>query len=134
MEEIGKVAEKEDGIVVVHIPIKGHCSHCGMSGVCTASGRDYRSLRARNIIDAKIGDTVKLKINPGKRLSLSFLVFGLPVLLGIIGILMGQPYGDLGTVIGAIIGLGAGLLIVKLVDILWGKQELPEVIEICKEQ
>ncbi|OPX18580.1 hypothetical protein BXT86_00505 [candidate division WOR-3 bacterium 4484_100] len=134
MEEVGKVVKKEDGIVVIQIPISEHCSRCAMSKVCFASESDFRNIRARNLIDAKIGDTVKLNIPTHKRVFLSFVVFGLPIFTGIIGILIGQGSGNLGTAIGALTGLGIGLAIVKLVDLFWGKKQLPRVIEVCKEQ
>ena len=136
MEENGKVVELSDEGTKVEVIPGNMCHHCGAAQACGTFGSRTKIVLAQNPIDAKIGDLVKLEIKEKTRAVSILLVFGLPIVLLLTGIIVGEILS--GDKLAAILG-GAGLVIafavVKVIDRLVNKQKtfLPTIIEKISE-
>ncbi|HIE05247.1 MAG TPA: hypothetical protein EYP58_00435 [bacterium (Candidatus Stahlbacteria)] len=133
MDEIGKVIEANGNEVKIELGVSDHCTNCSMAKFCITTGSGKRVIIARNAIGVKVDDIVRVRMEGGKQVGSILLVFGLPILLGIIGLFLGARYSDTASLIGGIIGLGVGIIILKFVENLFAKKNVPEIIEICKE-
>ena len=84
---------QEDGIVVktheetatVQISKSASCAHC-KAGCMEKDGT--RLAEAENSAGAGIGDTVRLRFDPGAALRATLIVFGLPLLALFIGVIL----------------------------------------------
>lgn len=70
----------------------------------------------QNPIGARINDEVYVEQPARVGFAAAFLLFGLPVLLAVIGLLMGSRWHERGSLIGGIMGFLLGLLIAKLLN------------------
>lgn len=110
----GKVVGVEGDQVLVEIPERaaacGNCKSAGgcHSGLLGVSGGE-RIIRVANRIGARVDDRVSLGIADGNLLRASWLSYLLPALLAIAGAAGGQALGgDLFSIAGTLLGLGAG--------------------------
>lgn len=130
-EETGKVVGVNgERAEVLVIPEEG-CAHCDAAGFCNWTGKREKTVLALNPIGAAAGEMVVLsrRIRPGTRSAL--LVFGLPALLMILGVILGAVLGnDLWAAILAGVGLASGFLVIKLFDHAKGKtgKDLPVIV------
>lgn len=96
------------------------CGRCHEAGGCQSSilGQMFRSklrrFRIANDIGAFPGDRVVVRVANGAALRAAVLIYVLPVLLLLLGALMGAGYGggdnkDLAAALGALLGLGFGI-------------------------
>ncbi len=104
MLETGKVIEIRGDRVKVSLPLKEGCSACGR---CTLSrGGKYMRLEVENIAGARMGDEVMVEVPRRDPLVAALLLFGLPLL-----------------------GLLAGVVAGTLLEKLWGwDSEAPAVV------
>ncbi len=136
MEENGKVIEVLANEVKVEVMPSAICSHCGSADTCGSLGSKTKVVLAKNLIGAKVGDIVKLELKEKARATSILLVFGLPISLLLVGIIIGEVIS--GDKLAAILG-GAGLviafIIVKMIDRLVGRKEnfLPTIVEKISE-
>ena len=123
--------EIADNTVKVVIEETAACTSCPACGICRAAdGKRY--IEAFDQTGARIGDTVLLELPAPHSLLAAMLFFGLPVLLGLIGLIITSGRGEIVTVIVGSAGFGTGLLIAKLInDMLASRRTLvPRIIEI----
>ncbi len=66
------------------------CSACAASFICKPEDADKRTLEAADPIGVKPGDRVVIAVTGGEVLKASFLVYGLPLLLLVIGVAGGM--------------------------------------------
>ena len=78
MEEVGKVVYISGEQATVAIESKGACGHCAAKTACSPSG-DKMYTEAINERGAKVGDTVRMEMNPGTAILSAFLIFFLPI-------------------------------------------------------
>ncbi|TYO99640.1 RseC/MucC-like positive regulator of sigma(E) [Geothermobacter ehrlichii] len=81
IQETGIVIEsRPDGIVVVRCVKSSACKHCEARAACHA-GHDQaeRLVEARNLIDARVGERVRVAISSEAFLRSSFLVYIVPL-------------------------------------------------------
>lgn len=87
--EEGIVTKSYDGIAEVMIFNSDRCEECSAKIYCKPSNSSERTLIVRNPLGAKIGDKVRIVIKGSKILSASFLLYGIPLILLIVGISLG---------------------------------------------
>ena len=69
----------------------GNCAGCTARGSChTMGGDDEMEVRAINEIGAKVGDRIVLSFKTSSLLKASFLLYVFPILLLIVGAVIGQ--------------------------------------------
>ncbi|MCX8014443.1 MAG: SoxR reducing system RseC family protein [candidate division WOR-3 bacterium] len=137
MQEIGKIIEITGDIARIEITPSGGCVHCSQFKLCNPFGENKKVIELKNTLDAKIGDTVKIEI-PEKAQALSIgLVFGLPVVLFMLGLVIGNYYRNekLGAIFGGC-GFALAIGILKIVDNRLRKKgaHLAKLKEIVKEE
>ncbi|MBN2135955.1 MAG: SoxR reducing system RseC family protein [Acidobacteria bacterium] len=119
MDEIGTVTEVlPNGKVVVSVERTSACVGCGMQGLCFPDGRKTMDVRLTTGMTCEVGQKVRLRIDSSRFLKYSFIVYLIPILTLLVGavlgsIVTGSDGGQLLVVAGSIVGLAAGLLLVK---------------------
>jgi positive regulator of sigma E activity len=131
MQEIGKVIETAHHSARVLLQSCETCKTCSASYLCRPSGSD-RILEAENSIDAHIDDEVCVEIPTRIGFLALFLLFGLPIILGLIGLFIGAQQSDTHSLVYGIVGLACGLIIAKIVNNILSKNQklLPRIIKI----
>ncbi|MEO0019830.1 MAG: SoxR reducing system RseC family protein [candidate division WOR-3 bacterium] len=130
-EETGKVVGVMGERAEVQVAPEGGCAHCGAASFCNWTGKREKTVLALNPIGASVGEMVVLsrRIRPATHSAL--LVFGLPALLMILGVIVGALLvNDLWAAILAGAGVVLGFLLVKVVDRAKGKagKDLPVIV------
>ena len=131
MKEKGKVVEITDFIAKVSLEPGEACKTCPYGNFCRPAGT-IRIIKVKNGIGAKVGDEVYIGIPVKSEFIAIFLLFGLPVMLGLIGLLIGTLYTEIHSVILGLVGFALGLIIAKIVNNILGRKKklLPCIIEI----
>lgn len=131
MREHGRVIESEDHTVRVAIQATDACEKCPACGMCRPSG-GKRYIKAVNEVGACAGDEVLFEISSSRSLVAAMLFFGLPVLLGLFGLIMTAGRSETLMVVIGSAGFFIGLVIAKVInDILATRSAfLPRVIEV----
>jgi positive regulator of sigma E activity len=119
MRENGKVIRTKNDRAEVEVAAKGECEHCTAAGICNWTGTSLRKVLAVNKVGAGAGDFVELETEEGTGAKSNLLVFGIPVLLMLAGVLIGGLIlrKDAWSGILAGVGLAVGFGIVKAIDI-----------------
>jgi positive regulator of sigma E activity len=118
MRENGKVVSTRNGRAEVEVAAKGECEHCSARGVCNWTGTSVRKVLAANEVGAVAGDTVEVETGTGTGARANLLVFGIPVVLMLAGVLVGGLIlrRDVWSAVLAGAGLVLGFGIVKAID------------------
>ena len=87
--EEGIVKEVKDGIAVVSIKDSDKCEECSAKVFCKPGNSDSRNLTVRDPFGVHVGDKVRILISGSKILFVSFLIYGIPLILLLIGIIIG---------------------------------------------
>ena len=88
MKETGCVVSVKDDAAIVAMPMSKECESCG---ACLVAGEGKEAmLLARNDAGAAEGDTVEVEIAPGRVIAAAFTIYVIPVLLTIVGFLVGN--------------------------------------------
>jgi len=137
MRETGRVTSVSGSCAEVEVETDGACRHCGAHGVCNWTGTRARRVVALNRAGARPNDFVVLEVPDSGRVRSSLLVFGVPALLMLGGVLVGGLVigRDLWAGVLSGVGLAAGVLIVKLVDFSVSRsgRTLPAVVRLLDE-
>lgn len=88
MRESGCVVSVNDDVAVVAIGMSGACRKCGLC-LASSDGREMLLL-AKNGAGAREGDSVEIEILPGRVLAAAFVVYMIPVVMTIVGFLLGN--------------------------------------------
>jgi sigma-E factor negative regulatory protein RseC len=126
IEEVGVVTKVEGVTAKVAVEKRGTCEGCTAKGACETKGESME-IEALNIIQAKVGQTVRISIKPQTYLKGTMLVYGLPLILFIAGAIGGKNAGeeyfkDINSDIIAAIG-GFGALILSFFGVkVWAKK------------
>jgi sigma-E factor negative regulatory protein RseC len=128
MREQGEVIKIEGTRALVSVESSTACERCEARHFCHPEG-SKRVIEANNPIHARVGDRVIFEIARGSSIFASFSLFGIPVILGLVGILWGSRYGELYGVVLGCAGLIAGMIIAKVINnIVCYKSEVMPVI------
>lgn len=116
MENSGQVTKLLGERAEVHVSPAAACGKCSAASMCGAGGKK-RPLLARNTIGAAVGDWVVVSISESRGTVSALVVFGVPTLLLLAGVLAGGlTRGDLWAGILGGAGLVLGILVVTIVD------------------
>ena len=117
MEEHGRVTAVHGDRADVEVVPGDACRSCGASGFCNWTGKRHKLLTARNPVQAGIGDTVLVTTPESGRSRSAALVFGTPAVGMLAGVLLGSLlWGNVGAAVLGGVGLGLGLLGIKVID------------------
>lgn len=108
-------------IATLEIERKAACGLCGQTRGCGNSiwgklfAHQSTAFKAQNRINAKVGDSVIVGINEKALLKSAMLLYILPLATMLIGAILAKQVSatELAAMLGAVIGLGLGLLWVK---------------------
>lgn len=104
-----EVQDRQTGCGRCHEP--GGCGGTLLSQMRPHKERSYRVL---NSIDAAIGDRVVVTIPDGALWRASFTIYLLPLLGVLAGAALGSLWGgESAAIVGSLLGLGAGILVLK---------------------
>lgn len=133
MIEKAKVIELRHGNARVRLEPSDACKHCAACHICYPSG-ESRVIEVENSIGARIDDVVDIEISDKVGLFALFVIFGFPVLLGLIGVLLGVGYSDIHALLFGVVGLAAGLGIAKIINNRVDNKRnfLPHIVNIMK--
>jgi sigma-E factor negative regulatory protein RseC len=87
--EEGIVKLSDNGIAEVIIANSSGCEECSAKVYCKPGNSSERTLIVRDPLGAKAGDKVRVVIKGSKILSASFLLYGIPLVLLLVGIFIG---------------------------------------------
>jgi positive regulator of sigma E activity len=119
MRETGKITTARGERAEVEVAARGECEHCTAAGICNWTGTSLRKVLAVNKVGARAGDTVELETTEGTGAKSNLLVFGIPVLLMLAGVLVGglAVHKDTWSGILGGVGLVLGFGIIKAIDV-----------------
>lgn len=92
--EEGIVKEAKDGIAIISIHDSENCGKCTAKIYCKPGNSDGRSLTVRDPYGVHPGDKVRVVIKGSKILSASFKLYGIPLILLLVGIFLGMEVFD----------------------------------------
>lgn len=88
MKETGCVVTVKDDAAIVAMPTSKECESCG---ACLVAGEGKEVLLlAKNGVGAVEGDAVEVEIAAGKVIAAAFIIYVIPILLTIVGFLVGN--------------------------------------------
>ncbi len=131
--ETGTVIEVDGPGARVKVVPSGACSSCEAKTLCMGGDRGEKVIEARNEIGAGVGDTVVVTIKSSHAVIAMLALFGLPIVLGFAGTLVGIQFNN--NTVSAVLGLGGvavGLGAAKVVDRYWAgrKRIMPDITEV----
>ncbi len=117
--ERGVVTALQDNEAIVEFSLQDGCESCGARIICVPDNTGKRRLRAANPQNAGIGDLVSITEKSNFLLLISFLQYGLPLILFFLAILtlylakfsLGPVPDELIWFLGGLAGLAVGALI-----------------------
>ena len=139
MEEIGRVFEYSEhgNIVRVEIEAKGACHNCGSRNVCLPFGDRRMVTEAINEKGARLGDLVRLEMEPKSTLGAAFLLYVFPVVALFLGYALGASVGEKETygILTGIAALAMSFLLLKALNpiLAKGRRFKPVVVEILQK-
>ena len=134
MKRRGRIVAIDEGRAVVCFELRDACEKCEAKAMCQAAGSKH-TVSAENSLNGQVGDDVFVEQAPAKALVSAFLIFGLPVLLAVVGLILGARLSETLSLLCGITGFALGLIVAKIVDNLLSQKAafLPRVTEIIKE-
>jgi len=121
IEHVGTVVEVEGDRAVIELETNESCGSSASCGCCSALQSGRRRLRVeRNGLEA--GDDVEVTMPAASGYLSALVVFGLPLVLFVVGMLIGgqfEPAGganDMATIIGGVCGLAVAVVIAIFVN------------------
>ena len=92
IEETGLVIEANDNIAVIKVDKKEACGSCAAKSICHPFGEEDEcvEIMAKNSVNAKCGDRVKLAIHEAIFLKASFITYLIPVIFLLAGSFAGE--------------------------------------------
>ncbi|MBN2465756.1 SoxR reducing system RseC family protein [candidate division WOR-3 bacterium] len=137
MRETGKIVSVSGGRAEVEVAARGECEHCSAHSVCNWTGTSVRRVQALDKIGVSAGELVELELDERIGARTNVLVFGIPALLMLAGVLVGGLvlHKDLWSGILTGIGLALGLGIVKLIDVAVSRsgRSLPVIVRLAEK-
>jgi len=114
---MGIVSHVKNGQALVKLMPQESCDHCGHDTSCGLSRKTGKELWVSDDIGVEPGMTVLIDISSEGLLSATLILYGIPLLLLLLGAIIGQLIrGEIGSAIGAGIGLVIGIPIVRFLS------------------
>lgn len=86
--EEGVVVNSSNGIAEILLIKNKNCDKCTANILCTPGKNNSAIIKALDTFNTKSGDTVKISIYGNQLIKLSFLIYGLPLILFVAGIVL----------------------------------------------
>ena len=112
-DHIGIVTSVANGTAQIHFLRGSACAHCG---ACLTVGESEMEISLPNTLGAKEGDRVAVDLSPKRVVQASLLAYAVPLLLLIVGVLVGSRYADWAGLALGIFACGIGYLILRIVE------------------
>ena len=87
--EYGVVIKSENGIAEIALNENSSCEECSAKIFCSPASNNLRTLLVSDTLHSKKGDEVKISVKGQEVLKASFLLYGVPLLLLLFGIIIG---------------------------------------------
>lgn len=117
MQETGTIISLNRDKALVLINRRQNCHGCT---ACQPLGENYMQLEALNRLDARVGDTVEVMIEPRQIIKNSLIVFILPLLMMVAGYFAGVHLfssRNEGTgILGSLSALVVSFFLIRLID------------------
>lgn len=120
MREEGVVVDASGTLARVAVETGEHCSHCNL---CAVGEDGQRLIEAENTVNASVKDRVSIEVTPGQIVKTSLIVYVVPLLALIGGVIAGNLLSPIlgadENLLGIVLGFAAlavGLLLVKVYD------------------
>lgn len=134
MEEAGRVVGVTGSRAEVEVAARGECAHCPAHGMCNWTGQKTKTVLAANEVRAQVGDLVIISLGRAAGIRSNLLVFGIPALGMLAGVLVGSLVigRELWAGVLAGVGLALGFVVVMVIDRAAGRsgRVLPVVVRI----
>jgi sigma-E factor negative regulatory protein RseC len=138
--EEGIVKEAHDGTAEIVITNSDHCENCTAKVYCKPGGSNDRSLTVKDSFGVHPGDRVRVSIKGNQILKVSFLIYGIPLILILVGLFLGVQFFETNKeLLSSLTALGLVsiyIFIVLLIDKI-RKQEIrtyPEIVFVSTHQ
>jgi sigma-E factor negative regulatory protein RseC len=92
LTEEGIVKESKDGIATIVISNSDNCEECTAKLYCKPGNSNERSLTVKDTLGVVAGDKVRVSIKGSQILRVSFLIYGVPLMLILAGIFFGMQF------------------------------------------
>ncbi len=124
LTEDGIVKESKNGLATIIISNSDHCEECSAKIYCKPGNSNERSLIVKDPFGVKPGDKVRVSIIGSKILSASFMLYGIPLILLIGGLILGmQIFNDNKELFSTLLATGLILIYIFLAFILSKKNK-----------
>jgi positive regulator of sigma E activity len=135
MQKQGRIITVDGGRATVCFEPAMVCENCAASHLCQA-GKAQQTMLVENSMNAQVGDLVLVEQTSGKALLSAFLLFGLPVILALIGLSLSMRRGEVWALFCGIGGFALGLVIAKIINNMLARKSLilPRITEIVKKE
>lgn len=121
--ECGTVIEVQNNYVVLEIMQQDACASCAAQGACAVLGGGKKQISVVNSLNARKGDKVEFGISDRGSLISALIVYALPILLLLVGMLCGSVLFQKGSfssdgamAVGGIAGILIAFCIIKIVN------------------
>ncbi len=122
IETTARVVSTDNGTVLVEPSTQSGCGGCQSRRVCGVSGlgkyfsSNRKAVAVKCDASVRAGDELQLSMSEGDMLKAGLLAYLLPSVLALVGAGVATDFGlgDAGAVLGAGIGVAAGLLLGRL--------------------
>ena len=92
LTEEGIVKESKDGIATIVISNSDNCEECTAKLYCNPGNSSERSLTVKDTFGVVAGDKVRISIKVSQILRISFLIYGIPLILILVGLFFGMQF------------------------------------------
>lgn len=134
MIERAKVLREKEDKAIVALESKEACRRCSSKDVCFSSDENLRQMEAENSVGAKEGDLVEIEIPPQNIIKKTFLLYILPAIFWVCGIVFSLLAGlnELAAFAVGILCLASAFFLLSIIDKRYAgkKQPLPRIIKI----
>ena len=90
--EEGIVKESQNGIATIVLSNSDSCEECSAKVYCKPGSSNERSLTVADPFGVHPGDKVRVSINGNQILKVSFLIYGVPLILILAGLFFGMQF------------------------------------------
>ena len=92
LTEEGIVKESKDGIATIVISNSDNCEECTAKLYCKPGNSNERSLTVKDTFGVVVGDKVRVSIKGSQILRVSFLIYGISLILILVGLFFGMQF------------------------------------------
>lgn len=118
-------------LAVVRFVRSDACGHCN---ACFHLGSNEADLEIQNTLDAQVGDVVAIELRGKSMVRASLLLYGVPLLGLLLGVLAGSQWGDLYGAVGGLLLCGGTFFILRGLEPRFSRMTefKPRIVEIVE--